>query len=449
MKFKKLLALFFVTFVLFTSCISTQNISYISRSPSWINGVEDSSQYLNYIIVVNSPKKDSLYKDAVNIFVKKFVVNLSLGDKIDEYVNSLIENLSIPEFDVYNTKRYIVEEDDNSYKGYFLFVASKEKVSTFITSRFNLVKSITEEIDKLVNISNDNYRNNRDLISFDNLVDAYILARDYNINYYSNNVDELLNRLLNILDNMTISVADFNPDTLECEINVVRKVGLFPPLIVDSNIKISYSSFNPQNNPYLSVEKINIPSKLKSYKFIPRNTSYYKNGVLLLEIDIDEALARLRKSGYADTASILQKNNKGYVIGYNNSNFFENKKIILNVLENDLNQVPLTPRSVNKIISAIELLGADVKVDYDEIEIDNTYDYQIIIRNEITDKIEGYKAVVRTVGSVVVKDIADNKIIYDSKPFEIVVSGDDMESAINEVFDMFTLKSIFLLKENY
>lgn len=450
MKFRKILTLLFVTFLLFSSCASTANMNYVSRSPSWINGVPDSVTQLNYLIVVNGADEKKLYADACNIFVKRFVINLSLEDKTDEYLDSLINTLSIPDFDVYNAKRYLVSTGENSYKGYFLFTSSKIKVSNAITTRLKLVSTTKATLSNLVNKSNENYKNNKDLKSIDNLVDAYILSRTNNISSASTNSSiNLMNHILKLIRNMTISVANFDQDNLNCNISVVRKVGLFPPIILDSNIKISYSSYNSSSDPYLDVEKINIPAKLTSYNFVPRNTSIYKKGVLLIEVDIDEALRKLRNNGYSDTADILEKNNKSYVISYINNDFFENKSIVLKILENDLNQVPIVPKSVNRIVDALESLGATVTLDDNEIDNNSTYDYQIIIRNEITDKISGFKAIVKTAGSVEVKDLSKDIIIYDSEPFECVVNGDDMESAINEIFERFALKSIFLLKENF
>ncbi|MBK5200640.1 MAG: hypothetical protein JJE21_03805 [Spirochaetaceae bacterium] len=450
MKYKKLLALLFATFVLFSSCTSTNNMNYVSRSPYWINGVSDSPSILNYVIVVSGSDEQELYTSACNIFVTRFVINLSLEAKSDEYLDSLINTLNIPDFNVNNSKRYIIDNGDNSYKGYFLFTASKAKVSNATATRLNLISTTKATLLKLINQSNENYRNNKDLKSFDNLVDAYILSRNSNISSSeTNSSTNLMNRLLKLVRNMTISVADFDQNNLNCSISVARKVGLFPPIILDSNIKISYSSYNPSSNPYLDVEKINIPSKLTSFKFVPRNNSIYKKGVLLIEVDIDENLTKLRNSGYSDTASILEKNNKCYVISYKSNDFFANKSIKLKVLENDLNQIPLIPRSVNRIVDALESLGGTITLDDNTIDNKSTYDYQIVIRNEITDKVPGFKAVVRTAGSVEVNDLSKDMIIYNSEPFECVANGDDMESAINEVFDRFALKSIFLIKENF
>jgi hypothetical protein len=171
--------------------------------------------------------------------------------------------------------------------------------------------------------------------------------------------------------------------------------------------------------------------------------------VLLIEVDIDDSLSKLRKSGYQDAARVLEENNKSYVISYNNDKFFENKIVSLSILENDLNQVPITPISTSRIIDALKSLGADVVEDTGDESLEVPYDYKITFRNEITDKIEGFKSTVRSAGSVEVEDLSKGIIIYDSEPFECVAYGDDMDSAIVEVFERFALKSIFYLKENF
>jgi hypothetical protein len=442
--------------LLLSSCAISSTIDRnVSRRPSWITETYLSQTTIKYIITSRGVDEDESYRIACNAFVDSLTNYLSISEKTAEYRESLIDTLAIQDYGIYNTTRYL-EPTDDGVRGYFLFTADREKVNDRLKVKESNVESATFEIGKLISTADTYYKNNKDCKAFSSLIDAYIISRKNNILNKNIGLDDLLARCVSILDKTKIAVSDFNGEELSCLIGVTRQVGLFPPSVLDSKIKISYSSFNPEMKTYLETERIILSSKLESYKFEPKNKSVYANGVLLIEVDIDESLYKLEKLGYIDALKKLEKANKCYLLSYNTLSDFRGKTIKLDVYENDLNEIPLSLIDVSNIVDVLEGLGAVVTVDELKSEykktssIDNgLYDYQITFKNEVTEKLDELRFVVRTAGSIEVADLQKRSVVYVSDPFETVANGETPEIALKNAFNSFALKGIFLLKENF
>ncbi|MGH4038450.1 MAG: hypothetical protein ACRQFF_11495 [Sphaerochaeta sp.] len=451
---KKIL-LILLSLLTLVSCTTTDLSKNVTDTPNWINNSLSDENELNYIVTATASNEEDAYELACGKMISSLDDSLSLGDNLSYYTQSLIDTLGVKELGLYNRNRYYETKDDDTVQGTFLFTVSTQDYENALLSRRESVTTSTQKIQALVSKADSFYRENKDYKAFDSLVDAYIISRNNDITVKNISPDDLLARCLSILDKTRISVYDFDDDTLSCLIEVTRQAGLFPPAILNTQLKISYSSYSPTLSTYLETESITIPSKVVDYKFIPKNKSKFLKGVLLLEMNLDSSLYKLDEAGYEDTVKILENENKSYLITYKGSSKFEGKTVLLNVYEQDLNQVPIEVINRKKIVDSLEALGAivtlDESLDSDEVgDIStSTYDYHITFKNEVTDVVEGYKDVVRTAGSMEVADIKMGSVVFDSGPYESISNGDTKDKAMSGAFNSFILKAIFLLKENF
>ncbi len=451
---KKIL-LILLSLLTLVSCTTTDLSKNVTDTPYWINNSLSDENELNYIVTATASNEEDAYELACGKMISSLDESLSLGDNLSYYTQSLIDTLGVKELGLYNRNRYYETKDDDTVQGTFLFTVSTQDYENALLSRRESVTTSTQKIQALVSKADTFYRENKDYKAFDSLVDAYIISRNNDITVKNISPDDLLARCLSILDKTKISVYDFDDDTLSCLIEVTRQAGLFPPAILNTQLKISYSSYSPTLSTYLETESITIPSKVVDYKFIPKNKSKFLKGVLLLEMNLDSSLYKLDEAGYEDTVKILENENKSYLITYRGSSKFEGKTVLLNIYEQDLNQVPIEVINRKKIVDSLEALGAivtlDESLDSDEVgDIStSTYDYHITFKNEVTDVVEGYKDVVRTAGSLEVADIKMGSVVFDSGPYESISNGDTKDKALSGAFNRFILKGIFLLKENF
>jgi hypothetical protein len=453
---KKLFAILFTTILLLTSCAITSNSDKIVRTtPSWVNSTPISTTTISYVISATGVDESDAFENACNSFVDSFTSYLSISDKAEEYKESLIATLSIADYNIYNTARFF-ENDGEDLKGYFLFIADKSKVNERLTVQATNVETSTIAIQKLELAADNYYKSNKDYKALNSLVDAYIKSRENSITAKYINQDDLLEKCVSILSKTVISVSDFKSDELSCTFEVTRQVGLFPPNVVEPKLKISYSSYNAELKPYIVTERIALSSKNNSYQFVPHNKTAVKNGVLIFETDIDEALYKLENAGYLDAVKILETANKSYLLSYKTESIFKGKSINLSVFENDLSENPLSLIDVSRIVDSLEGLGAIVNIDENSIEDSqistadySVYDYQITFKNEVTEKLNEFKSVVRTAGSVEVADLKKGTVIYASDPYETITNADTSEIALKDAFNNFALKGIFLIKENF
>jgi len=451
---KKIL-LILLSLLTLVSCTTTDLSKNVTDTPYWINNSLSDENELNYIVTATASNEEDAYELACGKMISSLDESLSLGDNLSYYTQSLIDTLGVKELGLYNRNRYYETKDDDTVQGTFLFTVSTQDYENALLSRRESVTTSTQKIQALVSKADTFYRENKDYKAFDSLVDAYIISRNNDITVKNISPDDLLARCLSILDKTKISVYDFDDDTLSCLIEVTRQAGLFPPAILNTQLKISYSSYSPTLSTYLETESITIPSKVVDYKFIPKNKSKFLKGVLLLEMNLDSSLYKLDEAGYEDTVKILENENKSYLITYRGSSKFEGKTVLLNIYEQDLNQVPIEVINRKKIVDSLEALGAivtlDESLDSDEVgDIStSTYDYHITFKNEVTDVVEGYKDVVRTAGSMEVADIKMGSVVFDSGPYESISNGDTKDKALSGAFNRFILKGIFLLKENF
>jgi hypothetical protein len=453
---KKIITILLTSVLLLSSCAITSNSDrFVGRLPSWISDTNLSQTTVEYVITSIGVDENEAYKNACNSFVDLFTNYLSIKDKSVEYKKSLIDSLAIKEYEIYNTARYF-EVVENRVKGYFLFTANRESIDERLKVKSLNNESATMEIQELIFVADNYYQNNKDYKAFNSLIDAYIISRKNNIIGKNISADDILNRCISILNKSKIEVSNFESEQLSCTVEVTRQVGLFPPNVLDSKLKISYSSYNIEMKTYLETERIDLSSKMDSYEFVPKNKSVYTDGVLLLETDIDKALYKLEKMGYIDALKKLEKANKCYLLSYNILSEFKGKSIRLSVYENDLNEIQLSLIDVSNIVDVLEGLGAIVTVDelntdyIEDYNIDSSiYDYQITFKNEVTEKLDEFKSIVRTAGSIEVANLIEKSVVYSSEPFETIANGDTTEEALKSAFNSFALKGIFLLKENF
>jgi len=451
---KKIL-LILLSLLTLVSCTTADLSKNVDSTPYWINNSLSDENELNYIVTATASNEEDAYELACGKMISSLDESLSLGDNLSYYTQSLIDTLGVKELGLYNRNRHFETKEDDTVQGTFLFTVSTEDYGNALESRRESVTTSTQKIQALVSKADSFYRDNKDYKAFDSLVDAYIISRNNDITVKNITPDDLLSRCLSILDKTKISVYDFDANTLSCLIEVTRQAGLFPPAILNAQLKISYSSYSPTLSTYLETERISIPSKDVDYKFIPKNKSKFLKGVLLLEINLDSTLDKLYEAGYEDAVKLLENENRSYLITYRGSSEFEGKTVLLNIYEQDLNQVPIEVIDRNKIVDSLESLGAIVTLD-DSLDSDevgdistSTYDYHITFKNEVTDVVEGYKDVVRTAGSLEVADIKMGSVVFDSGPYESISNGDTKNSALYGAFNRFILKGIFLLKENF
>lgn len=452
---KKILILLFTSMIMLSSCaISSSSERNVSNRPSWITDTTLSQTTIKYVITSNGIDENDAYKIACITFVDSFTNYLSINDKNDEYKESLINTLGVKDYDIYNNARYF-EKSDKGVKGYFLFTANKESVNSRLIVKANNIANTTIEIQRIVAEAENYYKNNKDYKAFTLLIDAYILSRENNISERDISPDDLLERCVSILTKTRIEITNFVSDQLSCTIEVTRQVGLFPPNVLDSKLKISYSSFNSEMKTYLETERIELSVKQENYNFVPKNKTVYSDGVLLLEMDIDDSLYKLESLNYIKALKKLEIANKCYLLSYKKISKLSGKKIRLDVYENDLNQIPVSLIDVSNIVDVLESLGAIVTVDesskeYSESsEFDKNFDYQITFKNEVTEKLDEFKSIVRTAGSVEVADLKTKLVVYSSDPYETIAVGENASNTLKSAFNSFALKGIFLLKENF
>lgn len=452
---KRFSVLLIVIMFFMISCVSTSQVQQLSSRPSWINNNQEDESHLYYVIYAEGINRESAKKSACEYFIGEFSKDLSIEENREQYLDLLINTNMVKDYDIAIKKNYF-EEQDSLVHGYFLFTVSKEKVETKKAENQKVFETQKEEVYNLITSSNANYRENYDFTAFEQLIDAYIIAREYSLPISYIDKSEIFDRCLRLLDSMKIETYDFNEKDLSCYFDFYRDTGFINPNILDGKIMVSYSAISPNLTPYKEYQSVTINDNTEKYFFKLTNSSILDEGIFVVKADISQQIFDLEQKGFIDAAEILEKHNISYIVPFGKNSSFENKIISLAVFENSTINKINDRDSLKPIQTFLEDQGAIVQVinptssDLESLmTLGADSDYLIIFKAEVSGKDVNKTANIKTTGSIEVYDTKSSNLIFDSSQYDSVGIDFNEENAIKNSFEKFVNKGIFYLYANF
>ncbi|MGD1815430.1 MAG: hypothetical protein ACPKNR_00220 [Pleomorphochaeta sp.] len=423
---KKTLILIVFSFLLFTSCITGDNEINLQTIPNWVSE-KYSDEFLNYYIVEGYGDTEIVAKkEALKTFYNDLSSLVLIADE-DSFVNELYDNYSYDDLTISIIKQFD-EVIDNKTHVIFLITADKKTIDEKNLERINREEQITTELENYEETSNSYYRDNKDLQSIRELIDAYIYAQE---NDFTSQADGYLDMIISRVKALNITVYG-KRDLYNLEIRLNREEGFIDPLVIDGEILVSYNSKDIMFDNYLIDQDLYSDNNNLFY-FDLENTNINLDGLIIFKINLDEKLKLLRSKDFNDAADQIEFAIREKVFSYNKISHLADKTIILSTIENDINQN--TRESVSTDFLREKLIEQKAKVTVNEnLNINNIQQYQnqadylFLFRAEVVDKEEGLKAFVLSHGSLEVYDLSTLDLVFDSTLIDSMALEDSIEA---------------------
>ncbi len=423
---KKTLILLVFSFLLFTSCISGNNEINLQSVPNWVSE-KYSDEFLNYYVVEGYGDTEIIAKkDALKTFYDELSSFILIEDET-AFINELYDNYSYEDLTIKIIKQFD-EIIDSRVHVIFLITADKKTIDEKNLERINREEQITAELKNFEETSNAYYRENKDLQSIRELIDAYIYAQENDFILQS---DDYLNMIISRVKALNITVYG-KRDLYNLEIRLNREEGFIDPLVIDGEILVSYNSKDIKFDNYL-IEQDLYSDNNNLFYFDIENTNINLDGLIIFKINLDEKLKLLRSKNFNDAANQIEFAIKEKVFSYNKISHLADKTIILSTIENDINQN--TRESVSTDFLKEKLLEQKANVTVKEnLNINNIQQYQnqadylFLFRAEVVNKEEGLKSIVLSHGSLEVYDLSTLDLVFDSTLIDSMALEDSIEA---------------------
>ena len=423
---KKTLILIVFSFLLFTSCITGDNEINLQTIPNWVSE-KYSDEFLNYYIVEGYGDTEIVAKkEALKTFYNDLSSLVLIADE-DSFVNELYDNYSYDDLTISIIKQFD-EVIDNKTHVIFLITADKKTIDEKNLERINREEQISTELENFEETSNSYYRDNKDLQSIRELIDAYIYAQE---NDFTSQADDYLDMIISRVKALNITVYG-KRDLYNLEIRLNREEGFIDPLVIDGEILVSYNSKDIMFDNYLIDQDLYSDNNNLFY-FDLENTNINLDGLIIFKINLDEKLKLLRSKDFNDAADQIEFAIREKVFSYNKISHLADKTIILSTIENDINQN--TRESVSTDFLKEKLIEQKAKVTVNEnLNINNIQQYQnqadylFLFRAEVVDREEGLKAFVLSHGSLEVYDLSTLDLVFDSTLIDSMALEDSIEA---------------------
>ncbi len=423
---KKTLILLVFSFLLFTSCISGNNEINLQSVPNWVSE-KYSDEFLNYYVVEGYGDTEIVAKKEA---LKTFYDDLSSFILIEDeaaFINELSDNYSYDDLTIKIIKQFD-EIIDSRVHVIFLITADKKTIDEKNLERINREEQIIAELKNFEETSNAYYRENKDLQSIRELIDAYIYAQENDFILQS---DDYLNIIISRVKALNIIVYG-KRDLYNLEIRLNREEGFIDPLVLDGEILISYNSKDIKFDNYLINQDLYSDNNNLFY-FDIENTNINLDGLIIFKINLEEKLKLLRSKNFNDAANQIEFAIKEKVFSYNKISHLADKTIILSTIENDINQN--TRESVSTDFLKEKLLEQKANVTVKEnLNINNIQQYQnqadylFLFRAEVVNKEDGLKSIVLSHGSLEVYDLSTLDLVFDSTLIDSMALEDSIEA---------------------
>ncbi|MGD1820018.1 MAG: hypothetical protein ACPKOI_09085 [Pleomorphochaeta sp.] len=423
---KKTLILLVFSFLLFTSCISGNNEINLQSVPNWVSE-KYSDEFLNYYVVEGYGDTEIIAKkDALKTFYDELSSFILIEDET-AFINELYDNYSYEDLTIKIIKQFD-EIIDSRVHVIFLITADKKTIDEKNLERINREEQITAELKNFEETSNAYYRENKDLQSIRELIDAYIYAQENDFILQS---DDYLNMIISRVKALNITVYG-KRDLYNLEIRLNREEGFIDPLVIDGEILVSYNSKDIKFDNYLIDQDLYSDNNNLFY-FDIENTNINLDGLIIFKINLDEKLKLLRSKNFNDAANQIEFAIKEKVFSYNKISHLADKTIILSTIENDINQN--TRESVSTDFLKEKLLEQKANVTVKEnLNINNIQQYQnqadylFLFRAEVVNKEDGLKSIVLSHGSLEVYDLSTLDLVFDSTLIDSMALEDSIEA---------------------
>ncbi len=278
--------LFVFLFVgLFISCRSVYN----GDMPSWINEKPRAS---GRVVYIGRGEGDSEKKAKEAAFLSVIEqVEDDLGyDVADSYLSEFILSNRITELGTRIDDEWAMEENGQ----YTYFVKASTPSWAFLSSRNPDYQKIIENesrIETYVNASLDAYKRNEDTVAVNYLLEAIPISATSEIRNLEYMPEKLIERAVEILENIEISFRFEKGNTSEVRVQVKRNKGLFHPNVVNAQIEAVYLMEN--DTGVISKSSFICLTNDKGYFNFNKTNSYtLRDGEINFYVHLDDNLLK-------------------------------------------------------------------------------------------------------------------------------------------------------------